>query len=376
MSLRKSPVRTPALLAANRANAARSTGPRTAAGKRASALNALRHGYRSHALSTAEPSGARDIEAFEAFCRVLQVALVAPPGEIGERAVRERALGIWRAKRILDHWLEKHPGYVIRSASPAAQRKRRLPPPVTFVVDRRGYKTSPGWKVKVSISLRWGRTPASLIRGAFESEAGLADLFEWQLSRQRLRTKITVTSFGHPWTWRYLQRFRTNPECHRKNVAWEDVITDFDPQRPASGLTPRDLGIVMPGRRPTANDQGWDLDSVGSQTNPEYHRKSVDWKNVITELAAAAKDSARRARRPDGATSGTKADEVLIQVPQPGRPDLGAGNLDPAVALDLVFEVDGGSHSPSSGAGRFAGPKTTRQGSSSARQFRTSCPLM
>jgi hypothetical protein len=47
MSLRKSPVLTPALLAANRQNSKRSTGPRTARGKAWSRLNRMRHGARS-----------------------------------------------------------------------------------------------------------------------------------------------------------------------------------------------------------------------------------------------------------------------------------------------------------------------------------------
>ncbi len=44
MPLRKSPVRTPALLAANRANSKKSTGPRSPQGKARVALNALQHG--------------------------------------------------------------------------------------------------------------------------------------------------------------------------------------------------------------------------------------------------------------------------------------------------------------------------------------------
>ena len=44
MSLRKSPRLTPALLAAARRNAQLSTGPRTAAAKQNSKLNALKHG--------------------------------------------------------------------------------------------------------------------------------------------------------------------------------------------------------------------------------------------------------------------------------------------------------------------------------------------
>ena len=44
MSLRKSPQLTPALLAATRNNAQHSTGPRSAAAKQNSKLNALKHG--------------------------------------------------------------------------------------------------------------------------------------------------------------------------------------------------------------------------------------------------------------------------------------------------------------------------------------------
>jgi hypothetical protein len=43
MSLRKTPQRTPRLLAATRRNAQDSSGPRTAAGKQNSKLNALKH---------------------------------------------------------------------------------------------------------------------------------------------------------------------------------------------------------------------------------------------------------------------------------------------------------------------------------------------
>jgi hypothetical protein len=47
MSLRKSPTLTPALLAACRRNAKKSTGPRTAQGKAQARMNALRTGNRS-----------------------------------------------------------------------------------------------------------------------------------------------------------------------------------------------------------------------------------------------------------------------------------------------------------------------------------------
>ncbi len=51
MSLRKSPTRTPAFLAANRRNAQMSTGPYTRRGKAQSCLNHLKTGERSRVYS-------------------------------------------------------------------------------------------------------------------------------------------------------------------------------------------------------------------------------------------------------------------------------------------------------------------------------------
>ncbi len=50
MSLRRAPVLTPASLAARRANARKSTGPRSVAGKARVALNALKHGRHARGL--------------------------------------------------------------------------------------------------------------------------------------------------------------------------------------------------------------------------------------------------------------------------------------------------------------------------------------
>ena len=64
MSLRKSPTRTAAFLKANRRNAQKSTGPKTARGKAWTRFNSLRHGFRSpeyinfyYSLHDAPPGG-------------------------------------------------------------------------------------------------------------------------------------------------------------------------------------------------------------------------------------------------------------------------------------------------------------------------------
>jgi hypothetical protein len=90
MSLRKSPTRTPAFLAANRRNAKKSTGPKSPLGKAWSRWNRLRTGMRS-------PQYLRFIKAMQQ----------APPGEVGLAArdellkipilhpVYHRALELW-----------------------------------------------------------------------------------------------------------------------------------------------------------------------------------------------------------------------------------------------------------------------------------------
>ena len=80
MSLRKSPILTPARLAANRHNALQSTGPRAAAGKAWSRLNGLRRGSRSLA-----------------YKRLFLSLLAAPPGGI------ERAAGALLAPQQAAH---------------------------------------------------------------------------------------------------------------------------------------------------------------------------------------------------------------------------------------------------------------------------------
>ncbi len=90
MSLRKSPTRTPTLLAANRRNAKKSTGPKSPLGKAWSRWNRLRTGMRS-----------------PQFLRFIKAMQEAPPGQVGLAArdellkmpifhpVYHRALEIW-----------------------------------------------------------------------------------------------------------------------------------------------------------------------------------------------------------------------------------------------------------------------------------------
>ena len=92
MSLVKSPRMTPAKLAANRANAQKSTGPRTAQGKRHVILNALKHGR--YARTEKLVRGGAEADLF-AWIRSQVAACYEPHGEPGQRAVERLARQVW-----------------------------------------------------------------------------------------------------------------------------------------------------------------------------------------------------------------------------------------------------------------------------------------
>jgi len=84
--------------AANRANAAKSTGPRTEAGKAVAAANAVTHGLLCEKVRIGEfPDEIREV--FEAFRDVILDRL-EPAGEV-ERMLAERVVaGAWRLRRV------------------------------------------------------------------------------------------------------------------------------------------------------------------------------------------------------------------------------------------------------------------------------------
>jgi len=85
----------PARLAANRANAQRSTGPRTAAGREASSQNATRHGL----LSRQPLLAGEDPADLEALTQKLIEAL-APEGGVEEMLVDDIVGLFWRLRRL------------------------------------------------------------------------------------------------------------------------------------------------------------------------------------------------------------------------------------------------------------------------------------
>ncbi|MBX9581199.1 MAG: hypothetical protein K2X87_12890, partial [Gemmataceae bacterium] len=84
-----------AKLAANRANAKLSTGPRTPAGKAASARNAVRHGL----LSAAPVVAGEDPAAWDRHVADVSASL-APAGAVEQQLAARAALLLWRLARV------------------------------------------------------------------------------------------------------------------------------------------------------------------------------------------------------------------------------------------------------------------------------------
>jgi hypothetical protein len=133
-------------------------------------------------------------------------AVIAAEGDAAEDALVAKLLPIWEVRQVLDHWLERHPW-------PEFWPDGLIPPFLSAIFKRPGGKPWADWRVKVSITARWGRSPSYLPTGP----AG-------RTGRRRAHTVSNVTCTGHPWRRSHRQRLRTNPECHRRGEALKNVV--------------------------------------------------------------------------------------------------------------------------------------------------------
>ncbi len=108
MPLLESPTLTPARLAANRRNALKSTGPRTAAGKRRAALNALSRNLCPQELERQLRARGEDPRE---FCRLYRdlIAIFQPREEPAGRAVEWLARTWWEKARRIRQWVAAGP---------------------------------------------------------------------------------------------------------------------------------------------------------------------------------------------------------------------------------------------------------------------------
>ena len=107
VSLRRSPRRTPVSLAANRANAQKSTGPRTALGKKRSAANALRTGKRASPAFWPPVLSRSELAQFHALRDVIERAVSADGKNqnVAGKAVRL----VWSVRRYAERFLRALP---------------------------------------------------------------------------------------------------------------------------------------------------------------------------------------------------------------------------------------------------------------------------
>jgi hypothetical protein len=223
------------LLAANRANAQKSTGPRTPQGKNRVGLSALRHGL--HFLSALAKSS-RALQKFRELHAALYAALL--PDKTDEAAIdllKRTVLQVWAMKQALARW----------AASPSereawfARTGGVCPAPWQLLIQR------PGWRVRISVWVRWGRGPGR--RRWLETPTS------WKERQARLHVVVTVTaSLGHPRL--HCSRleevpegvapraaFKLKPEYVRKQKGNENVI---DPSPIATTLSHAGAGLPRP----------------------------------------------------------------------------------------------------------------------------------
>ena len=102
MSLRKSPERTPAFLAAHRRNARKSTGPQTPTGKARSSLNALKHGrYAGNLPFKMRAAGIREVVRVFKYRKQISRLFEGKSGRmLTERSSNTLAIAIWREHQV------------------------------------------------------------------------------------------------------------------------------------------------------------------------------------------------------------------------------------------------------------------------------------
>ena len=226
MSLRRSPRRTPAFVAANRANAQKSTGPRTAPGKQRSAANAFRTGKRASPAFWPRVLSHSELAEFHALRHAIERAVST--GRESQKAVSRNARLIWSVRRYAECYL--------RTMPPDARRQiasRLIPVPRCW----RSAIPGPGWKVTVTVFARRGRRRRCDLSSI--PAVGAIRMPEPRPARVHVMTRVTCT--GHPLYNRGPEgvplstkpgakwpEVRTNPESSRKQDGYENIAPNAD----------------------------------------------------------------------------------------------------------------------------------------------------
>jgi len=337
MSLRKSPRLTRALLAANRRNSRKSTGPRTAAGKRHSAWNAVRHGRRARASCRCIPLATRNLKTFLDFYFQLHDAIIPAESLVGVQAVLDKALEAWNVKRCLDRWIDTRTEEDWLKLAAGAAR----PPSFWRLRLRRPGMSAPGWTVTISVWLRWGRGPGDpgsagvppalctvdpalteAVAGRRDGGAPLQGRLRAPLQQRRhtprmhapkMHVMVSVHSTGPRDVARASSPCESRPELALSKAKGWPCHDDWRRTKPESN------GMQM-GSQNMSVPPDWDPDylaayalaerfvgwlmSWGKRTKPEYYRNQEAYKNM-----SPAGESGRRS--PNGSDGVRAVGRVL-----------------------------------------------------------------
>jgi len=256
MSLRRSPRRTPAFLAANRANAQKSTGPRTSTGKQRSAANAFRNGNRTTPAFWTHGLSHRELAEYYALRDAIDRALC--PGSQGQKLVSVVTDMVWSVRRCA----ERH----LRTLSP--EKRRRLENRFARVA-RCWHRAipRPGWKVTVTVLARHGRCRRCDLMSIPTLRRALGPMRTAEPRPARVHVIAKVTCTGHPLFNRGPEgvplstkpgakppEIRTKPEYGGKEVNYANVSPNPDCPN-ASPARPDPLRVM--GSRTAAPRRLW-----------------------------------------------------------------------------------------------------------------------
>jgi hypothetical protein len=276
MSLRKSPRRTRALLAANRRNSRKSTGPRTFEGKWHSSGNAIRH-YRRTQFASCIPIENRESRAFEDFLFKLREAIIPADNAKGTETVLLKAAEVWRVKRSFDRWIETRTeeDWLVLAAG-------ALPRPRSWRLKlRRPGLSVPDWMVTASVCLRWGRGPGQ--SGKRPRQSATED--DEKPDRPRMHTIVSVHTTGPQDVARASSPCRSRPgwPCHDAGEPDSERTKPESTTIQSGSLNMSDPRYSDPAYAEAyalaARIVGW-LMGWGKRTKPECDRKKAAYKNM------------------------------------------------------------------------------------------------
>jgi hypothetical protein len=342
MSLRKSPELTPKLLAAARNNAQRSTGPRSAAGKQNSKMNALKHGQRARPENHHQVMLAlgEDPQEFEDLKQELMTAY-GPGDALWEKQIDDLARLYWRRERLeraqeglmrrallgVEEWQHRRQQEMAGATFDASQ-------PEAIDLDMTE-PADPGVRLRMLLSFleviraqvkqrTFKQRQASEIQCLYRNQEG------WRQARLLSLLRLFNHSFG--------------PEAARRDPKLEEILrNEFEPREPAGEPQYQELLRLL------------DAEIASVREEFQYAEKVNEEKAAIERDAALAPvgEVWRMMVRQEGALDRSIDRKVRIllalrkQFPTGGPPSVAPDeDSDPNMAhIDKTVEAPGARHS-------------------------------